>query len=70
MKQSPLIAISNAAFCNQIHVSLSVRNPSPKMFWSLTKFLMGSKVPTHIPPLYDGEIQLNSATQKAELLNS
>ena len=37
-----------AAFCNRIHVSLSVHNPSPKMFWSLTKVLMGSKVSTHI----------------------
>ena len=59
-----------AAFCNRIHVSLSVHHPSPKMFWSLTKVLMGSKVSTHIPPLYDGVIQVNSANQKAELLNS
>ena len=59
-----------AAFCNQIHVSLSVHNPSPKMFWSLTKVLMGSKVSTHIPPLYNGVIQVNSENQKAELLNS
>ena len=40
------------------------------MFWSLTKVLMGSKVSTHIPPLYDSVIQVNSANQKVELLNS
>ena len=40
------------------------------MFWSLVNVLMGAKVSTHIPPLYNGEIQVNVVTQKADLVNS